>query len=883
MLALLLIFGSGCKKSTGAGGDRSCESIMDCPAGWVCDLDQGVCVMGGDGGIGLSDAARDGGEIDGGEWEDGGIFDGGFLSDAYMPDGGPLDAGPAECLFIPTPGEFSPEMKCRWDSPAEYPAYSDVVMTPVVANVTDDNNDGVIDTNDIPDILFVSYNYFGHGCCATPGVLRVVSGRCTGDSTHLEEHFHIASPFFDNSGGLAVGDIDGDGTPDIVGMRWTPSGTHGTVAFSSVRYDRFFPEGDGALTGEWVIQGGAGAYDTVNEDPHDGINSYIRSVGQGVRQSFTWNYDLSTAAVAMVRVTAVAQSVDGPAEMSMFLRSGGAVRSSESFVVTGGEWTAHTAEFPKNQFNNDFQWQDDDFVGLEFGVERTDDATSLLMVTQAFVTVGYVIKKWESDHPMGNDQLTGAQPSIVDLDRDGIAEILVGRVVLDGLTGEVKWRGTAGRGVNSFMGPISIAADLNLDGVMEVYAGNTAYRADGEILWTYEFDYHANCGGYPCDGFNATGNFDDDPYGELVIVRDSIVYIVKHTGELLVSIPMPWGSCSRNEGGPPTVADFTGDGKPEIGVAGADYYAVFDLDCCATLPECDAIPADNPYCEAPGILWSVPIQDCSSRVTSSSVFDFDGDGSAEVVYNDECHFRIFSGIDGTILFEKPNHTHTRLEMPVIADVSNDGNAEIVFIENSWCAARCEPCGPTTPLQVWGDAHNRWVPTRRIWNQHAYNITDITENGLLPPGGSVPNWLVYNNFRQNMPDYNVFAAPDLTVTVLGYERDKCPEELTVVVEVCNDGDLRVGPGVPVDLYDLTNQESIPCTQNTSTTETLNPHKCEVVRCHWPGAPLAPDDAGVRVCVDNGSWECMGPGVNNECIEDNNTDEYLDLGCSQGIVE
>ena len=36
-----------------------------------------------------------------------------------------------------------------------------------------------------------------------------------------------------------------------------------------------------------------------------------------------------------------------------------------------------------------------------------------------------------------------------------------------------------------------------------------------------------------------------------------------------------------------------------------------------------------------GIRWKVANADCSSRVTGSSVFDFDGDGNAEVIYNDE--------------------------------------------------------------------------------------------------------------------------------------------------------------------------------------------------------------------------------------------------------
>ena len=62
--------------------------------------------------------------------------------------------------FFPEGGEFAPEMECRWNGPPSgdpYPAHTDVVMTPVVGNLTDDNGDGVVDTEDVPDIAFISY------------------------------------------------------------------------------------------------------------------------------------------------------------------------------------------------------------------------------------------------------------------------------------------------------------------------------------------------------------------------------------------------------------------------------------------------------------------------------------------------------------------------------------------------------------------------------------------------------------------------------------------------------------------------------------------------------------------------------------------------------
>ncbi len=458
----------------------------------------------------------------------------------------------------------------------------------------------------------------------------------------------------------------------------------------------------------------------------------------------------------------------------------------------------------------------------------------------------------------------GAQPSLADLDGDGFPEVVIGNVVLEGLDGALRWDGletsggTGGIGNNAFLGPVSTVADIDLKLPLapEVIAGNTVYNADGSVLWELDLTPGFCQGSLPCDGFNAVANFDDDDEGEVVIIAAGDIYVVEHDGTLKVKIPIPWKDCVKggkvaNESGPPTVADFDGDGNPEIGTAGADFYVVADLDCVGNpLPE---------GCDSQHIRWKVPNQDCSSRATASSVFDFEGDGKAEVVYADETTFRIFDGTNGNILFEDPTHgSNTRVEMPVIADVDNDGSAEVVIPEN-------KNGGGSPGVEIWDDADGNWVRSRRIWNQHSYHITNVSETGVVP-SYEEPNWLDdrFNNFRQNIQPDGVHFAPDLFVESVELG---CSFDFSISVCIGNDGMLGVPAGVKiVGSLDIDGGLHIDLPPIETEAPTL-PGQCTIATWELD----APDaitlgwtfDLNVQVDVDG-----TNNGAFNECDEANN---------------
>ncbi|MBU4263149.1 MAG: VCBS repeat-containing protein [Proteobacteria bacterium] len=300
--------------------------------------------------------------------------------------------------------------------------------------------------------------------------------------------------------------------------------------------------------------------------------------------------------------------------------------------------------------------------------------------------------KWISSTVIGRVAV-----AVADLDEDGTPEIIAGRTVFNN-DGTVRWTGVAG---SSYA---SVVADLDLNGHPEVITGGTAYRFDGAIYW------NTSPAGNP-----AIGNFDDDPYPEIVIVGSDMVTMKEHDGTV------KWGPVSMPPGGgngPPVVADIDGDGQLEIGVGGYDYYVAFETNGT--------------------VKWMTEIRDHSSRAASSTAFDFNQDGRFEIVYSDEEKLRIFKGDNGAVLFEAPGPSGTLMEQPIILDVDNDRHAEIVVAVNNYAFPG------NTGIEVYGN-DSCWPDARKIWNQHTYHITNINPNASVPQF-EPDNWKLYNNYR-----------------------------------------------------------------------------------------------------------------------------------------
>ncbi|MEM6954277.1 MAG: FG-GAP-like repeat-containing protein [Myxococcota bacterium] len=551
----------------------------------------------------------------------------------------------------------------------------------------------------------------------------------------------------------------------------------------------------------------------------------------------------------------------------------------------------------------------------------------------------------------------GETPTIANLDFAGYAEIIVGHTVYrlgpdaDG-TIEVKQRlaGTESDGRNEGVGQMSCVADLDpsVPGA-EFVAGGTAYRlpadldacdtpcADGvlDIVWDAGGQgYCAIADVWGADTLARPGPANPlDGVPEVVLIDDGNLRILQASdGETILDEDLGGG----RRGGAPNVDDFDGDGFMEIASALQNFYVVVDLqepaaacpawpttiarataddgshnanpartpgDACTTDAEC----AEGAVCNATLARcvclhngWQRDSDDDSSRATSSSVFDFNGDGAAEVLYNDECDFRVYAGTSGETLFSAQSRSRTGIENPVVADVDNDGNAEVVTVSNTATGNRCDedganPVGPNG-IRIWGDPTDAWVSARRIWNQQSYFVVNTTESGAIP-SRPPESWgefqgRRYNTYRSQPRSFGV--APDLEVVAVAVSSPDVgcgtlSDTIEITFQIRNAGDLRVGPGVQVALYGtwdgteeaLLTPEGDPL--ELTLTASLEPGRSVFLSVTYARSSSVRDQLpdSVRVEVDPAS--ATEPfGAERECNEANN-DRSTDVSAGERLAD
>ncbi|MBL8619207.1 MAG: VCBS repeat-containing protein [Deltaproteobacteria bacterium] len=360
----------------------------------------------------------------------------------------------------------------------------------------------------------------------------------------------------------------------------------------------------------------------------------------------------------------------------------------------------------------------------------------------------------------------GHAPAIADLEGDGVVEVIVGNTFINGEDGEVLAVGEGGVGAYDWhpeVGWHAVPMDLNNDGLMEVVTGRTIYSYDGSTRCDFGDD--------ALDGFVSIADFNLDGMGEVVSVGDTTARVFDHNCVVSTTFAL----VGEGNGGMPAIGDFDQDGTPEIGVPTGSAYAVYEADGT--------------------VVWAATVVDGSSAVTGSAAYDFEGDGQLEVVYADEQRLTIYDGTTGEVRYSSDRHASRTLhELPTVADVDGDGEAEIIIPNGGGHASENK-----TGLWVLGSDDGSWMPGRMLWNQHAYSITNINDD-LSVPAPALPNWPAYNTFRSGslLPSTSGEAAD--AVGLADVCLDECEDNVLVVyVRVGNGGMGALRTGLPVSVY------------------------------------------------------------------------------------
>ncbi|MDR1595219.1 MAG: right-handed parallel beta-helix repeat-containing protein, partial [Prevotellaceae bacterium] len=341
--------------------------------------------------------------------------------------------------------------------------------------------------------------------------------------------------------------------------------------------------------------------------------------------------------------------------------------------------------------------------------------------------------------------------------------------------------------------------DIDNDGIMEIIAGSKIYKPDisntntrlknrVKVIHGPESVKIQNEQHYLTDGFTVVADIDGDNVSDIIVVKrykdrsHFVIYVwdsQKTGNESLKAVLTVEQTCFDGQFSIPFVGDI--NGRIDGWDSSKGEYNMKLPEICMTIGKLNnstypitnhplsSIPnyTDATYITDEGqiflghvmaLTYNASEKDITKRLqlswlmkhsdrshqTGIVMFDFDADGTNELVYRDELSLRVISpanradGYDfvslatadpNVIRFKETGiYSYTGWECPVVADVNSDGSADIITFALESTSNRGNSSGY---LYVYESAEGSWAPARPVWNQGIYYPLQINDNLTVP--------------------------------------------------------------------------------------------------------------------------------------------------------
>lgn len=427
--------------------------------------------------------------------------------------------------------------------------------------------------------------------------------------------------------------------------------------------------------------------------------------------------------------------------------------------------------------------------------------------------------------------------SLTDLTGDGIPEIIAGYKIYQSSSNSATLITTLSTNCTN-----ALPVDVDNDGDQDILCGGMLYtNTYGTLSLSWSDSSHS--GGYP-----GILDYDGDGAPEYVQSLNGYIYFYETntTGSPIFSQQIGVGTTTS---GLPVVADFTNDGKDDIGVSANGTYVVYGYNAGSPLQ-----------------LWSVT--GLSQMLAGSTAYDLTGDGTPEVIYADRDAFYIYDvdqGSSAAPIYSNNSFygVANSLAGPVVVDGDNDGNVEILLP-----AADASNSSNWTGLVVLGDSNDNWGSGPRVWNQ-LFSYDGVVDEDLSIPTTQPAFWLGHGLRASIAPDEDSTLSADLSLSILGgCESCGTTDTVTLYVSVENVGAVAAGPDTTLSVF--ADDGGVLTLLSTQTLDEV----------YLPGDLKAPIAITLNVSDlgTDGVWVSVDEdGAVNECDESNNTGSWNEAVC------